>query len=495
MHVAQHPKVCASLASCSQKMSDFVFVTVPPQSSVEVLLGAAAHPSGSASVDPLTPGMEFTALLSRRSFLEDILKKSFGNNTSAQRGDPDDDSFVVVASVNGTTASPSSELATVTVDINAGQWARTLRQFTLDINRQVFTVRGQRLMDATVAMDAVSNFLREMLTQGGANNPYLQRFQQQMELLPESKGRAPCEPRRDVGFDDKFTYVGDEDSHAALPWSWFSFSSATRYCGSSMWSEAEEYRSSTLIDRVVRGLTREVLLVSQQSVMGFPLELLTQCVSKAAGRSEWYVGEVRSNRSVGAAAGGNNDKDKSSTMRIEIDEGVATYLNHRPKCHNSSGGEGTPERGGGGLFSGIMGMFASPLSTPAPPAPSAALRAAPANAASPPSKVPTLRITKLLRVFAIDMDVGRDVTQFHIFASLEISLFGGEDDPIQLTWWVVDDSNGGESNERHEVAAVPPIAVSNVIRICQCLGASAGFHRSDCSSLGPTAAAAASGGD
>jgi hypothetical protein len=521
------------------KMSDFVFVAVPPQSSVEVLLGSAAHPTGSATIDPRSPGMEFSALLSRKSFLEDILKKSFSSsqrNRSATRplGDSDDNDFVVVPSATTPKdASPqrvpplqSSNTTTTTVTISPAQWERTLRQFGLDINRQCFVVEGRRYTDSDGAIKAVSDFLRHLLERGGTSNPYLRRFHNcgegRDEHVYESHDGSLASTLTPRMCD---TSLGGGGGGLTTPWLWFAFSSSNAQhnegglitCVNSNYhpslASASHHSISNnsnaqIIEEIVHQLTREVLLVSQQSVMGFPLELLTHCVNKASGGSmdapEWYVGEVRK-----GVQHPKQDNDES-IMKIELSEGVAKPT-PPPSLYEASCS------GASGMLWSLLGYLAPKKQHP-PSHPTS----------TPASKVPTLRISKLLRVFSIDMDSGKDVTQFHIQATLEISLFGGEDDPVQLTWSVVkertndDEEPAAQQQHAHEdegrvdndqgtphdddVASyptgvqlcppapvgadddrrAPPPAEADAlnhhveVRCCNCLGGPLGFHRRDC---------------
>ncbi|CUE74436.1 Hypothetical protein, putative [Bodo saltans] len=547
-------------------MSDFVFVAVPPQSSVEVLLDSASRPTGAAIIDPHSPGMEFSALLSRKSFLEDILRKSFSSVMRSHRGvcgakppqpstaasdNNDDEDFVLVphqtspsgkkgpqprpasppTTPTSTTTTPTS--TTTTVTINAHQWERTLRQFGLDINRQCFVVNGQRYTDSDCAITAVHDYLRHLLQRGGSFNPYLQRFYKRSDNDCggiSNTAKTPSNNSNAQQQQPRTPRMCDNTANSSASWLWFAFPSSTssspQVCVSNVPSSARN--DASLIEDIVQQLTREVLLVSQQSVMGFPLELLTHCVNKASGGSmdapEWYVGEVRDNektkqqqqRRMNQQTGclGSSEEERGgvrsreSIMRIELGEGRQKAEGDvvAPAPYEASCGFGV-----GGILSSLIGKMT--------PKKNAASRSNEGTHAVPSittaSLVPTLCITKLLRVFSIDMDVGRDVTQFHIRATLEVSLFGGEEDPVQLTWCVVKEDYDEEGDDRHEPnvvgsdgvhpmhvvtpqppapvdAGAPPATPSGAADSapvdevgatstrCQCLGASAGFHRKDC---------------
>lgn len=357
-------------------MSDFVVVTAPQVQLCDVLAVCNDTRRG-----PSDDAAEFSTLIDRCAFFSDVVRSFSVTARAPPEQSQEDAQFILVSASDDACISSKRPVVTFSDD----HWTKISRQFALDIHRENFVINGVRYTDAQTAIAKVRECVvavKEQLTHGA---------------------QAAC-------------WVG----------SWFGLPVETTSCND---------RNSL---RHVEQLTQEIILMSQQSVLAFPLEAIQKHVAALATRKmeteyefpeELFVGEAREadfllDADLRSSSVTPSASNRQQFMRVEL------------------------ESKGSSLH---------------------------------------LRISKWFRVFSIDDDSGMDQTRRLVDAVITISLFGGVDDPVHLSWTVRRDLAEPKSNvvhpktTQHNVdhrtqATVTALSVPS----CECLGASVGFHRSSC---------------
>eukprot|EP00658_Telonema_sp_P-2_P083009 TRINITY_DN8884_c0_g1_i4.p1 TRINITY_DN8884_c0_g1~~TRINITY_DN8884_c0_g1_i4.p1 ORF type:complete len:278 (-),score=67.02 TRINITY_DN8884_c0_g1_i4:346-1179(-) len=217
-------------------------------------------------------------------------------------------------------------------------------------------------------------------------------------------------------------------------------------------------------------LSRMVVLLSQQSVLALPYELFVRQFvdSDQLNGAAIYVGETRYDERSSA-----NDASLRGGMRVNVHRaaGYEAFCQARRQEDDTTTDPPAPRES-----STVEGSRDSTTTSPAVP---------------PLGSRPSIYITieKEFRVFSIPHDDVDDRTLFHISAQISFCITDGGD-VVQLRWLL----NPPPPVVRASSPLPPPPQAAPLSpssgsggeegiplpRLCECLGATSGFHRSSC---------------